>query len=255
MILAIDVGNAYITIGGYNGDERVFVVDTLSDVKHTKYQYMAEFKSLLELHNMPDCEISGAIIASVVPELTKVIADTAKNLWGITPLILGPGVKSGLNIRIENPSQLGADIVAGAVAASAHYPVPCIVCNMGTTTVMSVINAEGVFTGAVIAAGVGTTLDSFTRWTALLPHVTIEAPKNVIGKSTNQSVQSGLVYGAAAMIDGLVLRIEEELGTKAKVVATGKMCNTVIPYCNTEIDIYKYLILDGLKIIYDKNTQ
>lgn len=253
MILTIDIGNSYITIGGYSENSRIFVSDIVSDARRTKYQYMVELKSMMELNGINTSDIRGAIIGSVVPELTPVIFEAVKKLCGIIPLIVGPGIKSGLNIRIENPAQLGADIFAGAVAALAAYSAPCIICNLGTATVMSVINSESIFCGVVIAAGVGTTLDGFTKRTALLPHVNIDAPKNIIGKNSAQSVQSGLIFGTAAMIDGLVTRIENEINSKAKVIATGKMCDKIIKYCNTDIEVYNYLILDGLKIIYDKN--
>lgn len=254
MILTIDIGNSHMTVGGYTNDLCEFVFDLVSDVRRTKDQYMAELKSLMDLHHIDLYSLTGGIIGSVVPELTYVIFDAVKQLCGIEPLVVGPGIKSGLNIRIENPAQLGADIFAGAVAALEKYEPPCIICNLGTATVMSVIDAAGLFCGVIIAAGVGTTLDGFTKRTALLPHVNIDPPKKIIGKNSVQSVQSGLVYGTAAMIDGLVTRIEREIGAKARVIANGNICDTIIPHCDTEIEIYKNLILDGLRMIYEKNS-
>ena len=254
MILTVDIGNSYITIGGYEGDRLAFVSDIVSDPRRTRDQYMVEIKNMMELNGIGTQSPEGAVIGSVVPELTSVIAEAVERLLGTVPIIVGPGIKSGINIRIENPAQLGADIFAGAVAAAEKFGGPCIICNLGTATVMSVLDANKVFQGVVIAAGVGTTQEAFTKYTALLPHVNIDPPKHVIGKNSARSVQSGLVFGTAAMIDGLVKRIEEELGQKARVLATGKICKMIIPYCETDIEVEEYLILDGLKIIYDKNV-
>ena len=223
MILTIDIGNSYITIGGYAGQALVFVSDLVTDLYRTSDQYAIDLQNLTRLKAVDTGNITGAIISSVVPELTEVIQNAVLTLTGITPLVVGPGVKSGLNILIDNPAQLGADTVACAVAALAYYTPPCIICDLGTATVLSVIDQEKRFLGAIIAAGVGTTLDIFTRRTALLPHVNIEKPKKLIGKNTVHSVQSGLVNGTASMIDGLILRIERELDCEAKIIATGKM--------------------------------
>jgi len=255
LILTISIGNSNITIGGYKEAERLFVADIVSEAKRTRDQYMVELKNMIELNDACVSDFEGAIIGSVVPELTPAIYEAVKRLFGFEPLVVGPGIKSGLNIRIENPTQLGADIFAAAVAALEKYKGPLILCNLGTATTMSVINADNIFCGVVIAAGIGTTLDGFTKRTALLPHVNIEAPKSVIGKNSVRSVQSGLVFGTAAMIDGLIDRIEEELGEKTKVIATGKMCKTIAGYCKKEIELYSYMILDGLRILYYKNTE
>ncbi len=253
MVLTISIGNSNITIGGYKGKDLVFVSDIISDARRTKDQYMVDIKSIAGLYDVKTDEIDGAIIGSVVPELTPIVSEAVAKLCKITPVVVGPGIKSGLNIRIENPTQLGADIFAGAVAALDRFSGPIIICNLGTATVMSVINSQNIFSGVIIAAGIGTTLDGFTKRTALLPHVNVDVPKSIIGKNSVQSVQSGLIFGTAAMIDGLIERIEEELGCEAKVIATGKMCKTISDCCKRKIELYEYLILDGLKILYDKN--
>ena len=175
-------------------------------------------------------------------------------LTGVHALVVGPGVKTGLNILIDNPAQLGADIVATAVAAVQKEKLPCIVFDLGTATTVSVIGGHGKFLGVVIAAGVGTTLDMFTSRTALLPHVSIEPPRLVIGKNTVQSMQSGLVYSTASMIDGLADRIERELGQATTLIATGAAAQTIIEQCTHDIRYCPHLLLDGLKLIYDKNN-
>lgn len=255
MILTIDIGNSYITIGGYEQAELVFVSDIVTDLYRTSDQYAVDILNLMRLREMDTGNITGAILSSVVPELTETIQMAVKVLTGITALAVGPGVKSGLNILIDNPAQLGADTVACAVAALEYYKPPCIICDLGTATVLSVIDREKRFLGVIIAAGIGTTLDIFTRRTALLPHVNIDKPKKLIGKNTVHSVQSGLVNGTASMIDGLILRIERELGCEAEIIATGKMTEKVIPYCDRTIHVRDYLLLDGLRLIYERNTK
>lgn len=256
MIITISIGNSNLTIGGYDG-KRIFTAEIQSDAKKTSDQYAAEIKNVTILYGINTAGVDGAIIASVVPKLTAVIDEAVRKLFGIKAMILGPGIKSGLNIRIENPAQLGADMVAASVAAieNRNNDLPCIVCNLGTVTAMGVINSEKMFCGAVIAAGVDTTLDGFTERTSLLPEVTLEPPKSIIGKNSVQSVQSGLIFGTAAMIDGLILKIEKELGRKAKIIATGKMCKYIIPYCETQVEVREHLISDGLYIIYKKNKE
>ncbi|MBE7044196.1 MAG: type III pantothenate kinase [Ruminococcaceae bacterium] len=255
MLLVIEAGNSHITLGGYEGETLVFVSDMLSDARKTRDQYIVAMKELMLLYGVTPEQVDGAIISSVVPELTGTIRDAVSVLCGIPALIVGPGVKSGLHIQIENPAQLGSDIVACAVAALEHYGAPCIVCSLGTATVMSVIDEKSRCCGAVIAAGVGTTQDGFTKRTALLPHVQIEPPKQVVGKNTVTSIQSGLVYGTAAMIDGLIARIREEADCTFRVVATGKMTDKIIPYCKEEIEICDYLLLEGLRLIYQRNQE
>lgn len=253
MILALNIGNSRIMIGGFQEKEILFTAELLSDARRTKDQYAADLKSLMQLKGAEDVIPTGAIISSVVPELTSCIKDAIAELFAIQAMVVGPGIKSGLNLKIENPAQLGADIVAGAVAVSEITSEPAIICNLGTATVMGILGGAKNFLGVVIAAGVDTTLDGFTKRTALLPHVNIDVPKNVIGKNTIQSVQSGLIFGTASMIDGLVRRIEEEAGQKMRIFATGKACDEVIPYCKTNIEVEEHLILEGLRVIYEKN--
>lgn len=253
MILVMEIGNSYITMGGYEQETLVFVSDFLSDPKRTRDQYFIDMKHVLELYGKNSAEFTGGILCSVVPELTEPIRQAVFQLFGFEILVVGPGVKSGLNILIDNPAQLGGDLVACAVGALAHYEAPLILCSLGTTTVLGVIDEKSRFVGAVISAGVGTTLDSFTKRTALLPHVPFACPAHVIGKNSVASIQSGLLYGTAAMIDGLILRIREELGMEVQTIATGKMTKRIIPLCHEPIKVHAYLLLEGLRLIYEKN--
>ncbi len=255
MLFAVDIGNSYITIGGFNGDRLGFVASVVTNPRRTREQYAIDFKEILALHSAEGETVEGAVISSVVPELTDTVRAALKLLFGIDAVIVGPGVKSGLNITIDNPAQLGADIVATSVAALSQFTPPLIICDLGTATAISVIDAKKRFLGVVIAAGVGTTLESFTKTTALLPHVSIEPPAAVIGKNTSASMQAGLIYGTAAMIDGLCDRIEDELGEQATVIATGAMTDKIIPCCRRKITVCDHLLLDGLRCIYEKNIK
>lgn len=255
MLLTVDVGNSYISIGGYEGERLSFVSDIVTDSKKSVDQYAVELKSIMSLHNVIPEGVDGGIISSVVPELTESIAAAIRKICDVECLVVGPGVKSGININIDNPAQLGADTVAEAVAAADKFPCPCIICDLGTATVLGVLDKNKSFSGVIIAAGVGTTAEAFSKNTALLPHVSIDIPKRLVGKNTVNSVQSGLIYGTAAMLDGLTERIERELGEKTCVVATGRMTERIIPYCNRDIIISDYLLFEGLRLIYLKNTQ
>ena len=255
MLITIDIGNSYVSFGGYEGEKLLFVSDIVTDSKKSEDQYAVEFGNIMSLYKIDIEKIDGGIISSVVPELTGVIKGAIKKLCGVDCLVVGPGVKSGINLNIDNPAQLGADTVAEAVAVINKYPCPAIICDLGTATVLAVIDKNKNFNGVIIAAGVGTTSDGFSKKTALLPHVSIEQPKKIIGKNTVSSVQSGLIHGTAAMIDGLILRIERELGEKTTIIATGKMTERIIPHCDRNILISEYLVFEGLRLIYLKNME
>lgn len=255
VLFTIDIGNSYITIGGFAGAELSFVASVVTNPRRTKEQYAIDFKEILALYASESVEVEGAVISSVVPEMTETVMGAVRLLFGIDAMAVGPGVKTGLNITIDNPAQLGADIAATAVAALARFKPPLIICDLGTATAISVIDADKRFLGVVIAAGVGTTLEGFTKTTALLPHVSIEPPVSVVGKNTSASMQSGLVYGTAAMIDGLCDRIENELGESAAVIATGIMTDKIIPCCRRKITVCDHLLLEGLRCIFEKNKR
>lgn len=254
MLLAIDIGNTNITLGAFLDTNLQFTARLATDTRKTADQYAVEIKNLLSLYSLQTEEIEDSIIASVVPAVGKSISRAVSKLCNIVPLMLGPGVKTGLNIKIDDPSQLGADLVAGAVGALDVYNAPCVVIDMGTASTISVLDRNGAFVGGVIAAGVRLTLKALTENTAQLSSIPIEAPKSVIGSNTAECMQSGLVYGAASMIDGLLLRIEKELGEKPTVVATGGLSKEIICHCSSNIIYNENLLLDGLRVIYEKNN-
>ncbi len=253
MLLAVDIGNTNITLGGYKDEKLCFVTRIATDRNMTADQYAVQLDGVIRLYGFDPADVCDAVIASVVPAAGAAISDAVETLTGKAPLTVGPGVKTGLNIKIDNPAQLGADLAAGAVGALGKYPLPCIVIDMGTATTLSALDKDGTFVGGAIAAGIRSTLDALTSHTSQLPSIYIDAPKNIIGKNTVECMQSGLVIGAAAMLDGLVERMEQQLGGKATVVATGGLARTVLSHCKREAIIDDNLLLDGLYKIYLKN--
>lgn len=254
MLLTIDIGNTNITLGAYDSGILVFTARLATEYIKTADQYAAELKDILSLYGQDYSDVEDCIISSVVPAVGRSVSEAVSKLCDIVPLMLGPGVKTGLNIKIDNPAQLGADLVAGAVGAIDEYTMPCVIIDMGTASTISVLDRSGAFLGGAIAAGVRLTLKALAENTAQLPSISIEAPSAVIGSNTVECMQSGLVYGTAAMLDGLLDKIEEELGETPTVVATGGMSKEIIPHCRRNIIYNENLLLDGLRIIYEKNN-
>ncbi len=254
MLLAIDIGNTNITLGAYDSNILEFTARLATEPKKTSDQYAVEIKMLLQLYGIETEEIEDAIIASVVPTVAKSVSNAVSKLCHIVPLMLGPGVKTGLNIKIDNPAQLGADLVAGAVGALDAYTMPCVVIDMGTATTLTVLDRSGALLGGAIAAGVRLTLKALTENTAQLTSIPIEAPASVIGTNTTACMQSGLVYGTAAMLDGLLEHIELELGEAPTLVATGGLSKEIIEHCKRNIIYNENLLLEGLRVIYEKNN-
>lgn len=253
MLLAIDIGNTNITLGAYNDNILSFTARLSTDLRLTADQYAIQIRDIMALYEQDFRDIEDCIISSVVPQVGASISRAVSNLCNITPLIVGPGVKTGLNIKIDNPAQLGADLVVGAVGAISEYTLPCIVIDMGTASTVSVIDRNGMFLGGCIAAGVKLTLKALFENTSQLPSIDITAPQSVIGTNTVDCMKSGLVFGTAAMLDGLIDRIEDELGEIPTVVATGGLSKEIIVHCRRNIIYNENLLLDGLREIYEKN--
>lgn len=253
MLLTLDLGNTNITIGVFDGENLVCECRLATNRSRTEDQYAVELLSILQLHNVDPNGIDGAILSSVVPGLDAVLCDAVERIVGQQPLQVGPGIKTGINIRIDNPAQLGADLLVGAVAAVKKYGAPCIVWDLGTATTVSAIDETGAFRGGAIMPGVSTSLDSLISNASLLQRVHIKAPARAIGTNTGDSLRSGAVYGTAAMMDGMIDRIEQELGTTATVVVTGGLGREIAGVCRRETVYDGRLLLDGLRFIYDKN--
>jgi len=256
MLLTIDIGNTNITIGAYNSDELVFVSRIATDRSKTPDQYAIDFKQIFALYNTQQNSFQGAAISSVVPELSSSLSEAVKKVTGCKPMILGPGIKTGMNILIDNPAQLGADLLAGCVGAAALYPLPCLVVDLGTASKISVIDKNGAFCGCTITPGIGISLDALSARTSQLPSISLKTPAKAIGKNTIDSMQSGTVFGYAAMIDGLCEKLEEELGEKVmSTVATGGLAKDLIKSCKRDIAYNGELIHYGLKVLYEKNKK
>lgn len=253
MILAIDIGNTNIVIGGFEGNNIKFTERLSTNHKATELEYAILFKNVLEIYSVDTEEIDGGIISSVVPSLTNVIKHAMNKLSGSNILVIGPGIKTGLSILTDNPAQLGADLVVDAVACINEYPLPAMIFDMGTATTISVVDKNKNYLGTVIIPGVEVSLNSLVGGTSQLPKISLEPPKNIIGKNTVDSMKSGIIYSTAASIDGLIEKIEEEMGETLTVVATGGLAPTIIPICKRDIILDDELLLKGLAIIYNKN--
>ncbi|MCQ2450783.1 MAG: type III pantothenate kinase [Clostridia bacterium] len=253
MLLAVDIGNTNITLGAFDGDILLFTARLATDKRLTSDQYSYEIKNILSLHDKKLSDVEDCIIASVVPNVENSICKALTNVCPVVPLCVGPGIKTGLNIKIDNPAQLGADLVAGAVGAISEYTLPCIIIDMGTATTIFAVDKDGGFIGGAICAGVWLTLNALCENTAQLPSTKIVAPHSVIGTNTSDCMKSGLVFGTASMIDGIVKRITEELGSPCSVVATGGLAKEIIKYCDSDIIYNEHLLLNGLRTIYEKN--
>lgn len=253
MILAIDVGNTNIVIGCMNEKEIFFIERISTNRTKTELEYAVDIRTVLDIYKIRPDAIDGCIISSVVPPITNTLKLAVEKCCGHSPLILGPGLKTGLNIKLDNPTEMGADRVADAVAAMNEYPLPVVIVDMGTATTISVIDKNRQFIGGMIMPGIRVSLDALASRASQLNGVSIEEPKRIIGKNTIDCMKSGLIYGNASAIDGLLERIEEELGEPISIVATGGLCQRVIPHCKHDITIDGNLLLKGLRIIYNKN--
>ncbi len=251
MILAVDVGNTNIVLGVLDGDEIVVNGRLSTNIYETEEEYAIKLKSFLSIYGFP--QIDGAIISSVVPPLIGTLKKAIKIITGVSAMVVGPGIKTGLSIKIDDPSQLGADLAVGAVAAKAKYPCPIIIFDLGTATTGTVVDKEGNFIGGFIANGVMASLNALSSKTALLPQIDLTAPKKIIGTNSIDCMKSGAVIGTAAMLDGFIDRYEEELGEKASVVITGGLSKAIAKNCRHEVNFEENLLINGLKIIYDKN--
>ena len=253
MLLAIDIGNTNISLGCIQDNNILFEARIATDQSRTSDQYGTEILTMLGAFGVKKEEITDCIIASVVPPVFNSVRTGVIKVIGKQPMVVGPGLKTGLNIRVDIPSQVGSDRIVIAVAALAEYEAPLILLDLGTATTIDVVEPGNTYVGGIIAPGVKISSDALTNRAAMLPGISLDKPKSVIGKNTVDCMRSGMMYGTAAMIDGLVDRIEEELGYRATLVATGGMAQFVTPLCKREIILEKDLLLKGLNLIYKKN--
>lgn len=256
MLLAIDIGNSNVVFGCLNEENKVVrQFRMVTDLKKTEDEYAAGMKTILEFNDLSCENIEGAIISSVVPPLTEIFRTAVEKFIGVRALVLGAGLKTGLNIMIEDPGSLGADLVAASVAAMAEYPLPVIVFDMGTATTITVVDKGNKYIGGAIVPGVALSMNALSSGTSLLQKVPIEAPKKCINTTARESMQSGAVFGTASLLDGMIDRFEQELGCKASLVATGGLSEKIVPHCRHTIAYDADLLLRGLAMIYRKNRR
>lgn len=254
MILAVDVGNTNIVIGCCKENKIEFVERLSTDPNATVLEYAISFKNVLELYGISQEDIDGAIISSVVPSVTLTIKSAIKKIVNVDSMVIGPGLKTGVNITLDNPAQLGSDLVVDAAAGIAEYPLPLIIFDMGTATTVSVIDENKNYLGGMIIPGVNVSLNAMISQTSQLPRISLEPPKRIIGKNTIECMKSGILYSTAASLDGIIDRVESELGKKATVIATGGLAGSIIPHCTKKIILDDELLLKGLIVIYNKNA-
>lgn len=255
MILAVDIGNSNIVLGCIEDRKIEKEARIATDIVKTSDQYCVELKSILDLLCVDIQRIEGAIISSVVPPVLNSFKTAIIKLTGKVPLVVGPGIKTGLNILLDNPAIAGGDLIVAAVAALAEYKPPLLIIDMGTATTITAIDSKGNYLGGCICPGVKISAEALSSKTAQLPAISLEAPKKAIGRNTIDSMRSGLMMGSAAMLDGMIERMEQELGQKTTVIATGGIARFVLPMCNREILYDKDLLLKGLTLLYENNKK
>ena len=253
MILVVDVGNTNTVLGVWDKKELVCSGRLSTNMYETEIEYAMKLKTFLDLNGVG--EITGGVISSVVPALVRTIKKAVKLVCGAQLLVVGPGIKTGLNIKLDNPAEMGADLVAGDVAVINKYKLPAVIFDIGTATTASVIDKTGAHLGGAIMCGVKTAINALSKGTAQLPQIDISAPANVIGSNTIDAMKCGSVIGTAAMIEGMVERFEQALGEKATVVITGGLGSAVAKAIRTPVIVDDNLLLDGLRIIYEKNQK
>ncbi len=253
MILAIDVGNTNIVLGGMRDGKQIFSARIASDRSKTADQYAIDIQGVLKLYDIRPDEIEGGILSSVVPYLQSVIPQAVKILTGVDLMIVGPGIKTGLNIRTDNPASVGSDLIVAAVAARAKYKTPIAIVDMGTATTLSLVAHDNEYMGGMIIPGLWTSMNALSANAAQLPYIDLVGPAKLIGTNTVDCMRSGAINGTAAMLDGLLDRLEEELGEPVTAVITGGLSGVIAPVCRRRFHLEPDILIDGLMILYEKN--
>ncbi len=253
MLLAIDIGNTNIVLGCLDGKKILFTERLSTDHQKTAAEYAILFRSVLTLNHVKPEDVSGTMISSVVPPITALMKKAVNKFTDTPVMVVGPGVKTGLNILMDNPAQVGSDLIVAAVAGIEEYTCPLIIIDMGTATTISVVDEHRNYIGGMILPGVRVSLDSLSTRTSQLPRISLDPPKKLLGKNTIDCMKSGILYGNASCIDGMIDRIQEELGCEAAAIATGGLAESIVPLCRHEVIVDDELLLKGLRIIYEKN--
>ena len=253
MLLVVDVGNTQTHFGTYRGDVLVEHWRFATVRESTADELGAALRNLLELRGVQPGDLDASIVSSTVPQLEPEWVSMAERYLDHEMLAVGPGLKTGMAIRIDNPRELGADRLVNAVAAHARLGGPCIAVDFGTAVNYDVVSGEGEYVGGIIAPGVEISLDALTSRGAKLPRIDLVAPRSAIGKGTVDAIRSGIIYGFAAQVDGIVGRIREELGYQAPTIATGGLARHIVPFTTTIGEVDDLLTLAGLKLLYEYN--
>ncbi|MEE3333885.1 MAG: type III pantothenate kinase [Ruminococcus sp.] len=254
MLLCTDVGNTHIKFALYEGKKQLVKFKFSTNPGKTEDEFAAELHVTFNINGYDPKDIKGSIISSVVPRITEALCKAIRKIAGVNTLVLGPGVKSGLDLRIDNPATLGTDLLAMCVAAKEMYPCPSIIIGLGTATTIVYLDSQKRYCGGTISPGVSISLDALTNNGALLPSVDLNPPKKVIGTNTEDCIRSGLIIGTACMLDGMIERFNEEKEKAKTVIATGGLAQSIVKNCKCDIIINDDLILDGLRIIFWKNS-
>lgn len=254
MILTIDVGNTNIVFGCVEGDEIISRSRMATNQNDLSNDYALKMRQFFDFEAIDYTNFEGAILSSVVPQLNRSISTAVKKLTGLSCIVVGAGIKTGMNVRIDDPGTVAGDLITGAVAAATLYTPPLLVVDMGTATTIVAIDRDGAYVGGAIIPGVNLSYSALSSGTSLLPSIAIEAPKRCISTNTVDCMKSGAVYGTAAMVDGMIERMEAELSEKVTVVATGGIAGCIVPYCKRKIEYEPDLLLKGLAILYRKNA-
>ena len=253
MILTLDTGNSNIKIGIYDGDARIQYARLATDMRKTSDEYGLQIEGIFQYAGLSRRQVDGVIISSVVPPVTRALQGAARLLTGREPLVVGENVRCRIPVMIRHPETLGADLLTAAVGALDLYRPPLLLIDMGTATTISVLDAQGAFRGGAILPGANLALSALAGGTALLPDIPLAVPEKAIGTDTLGCMQSGCVLGSALLLDGMIDRMESELGCRTTVVATGGIAPVIAPACRHEMHMAADLILRGLAVLYEQN--
>jgi len=255
MILTIDVGNTNVVLGCVEDGVVVSRSRLATNTSDLPNDYAMKMRQSFAFDSIDYHEFEGAILSSVVPQVNRAIRSAVRKLTGLECIIVGAGIKTGVNVKIDDPGTLAGDLITGTVGALSMYKPPIIIVDMGTATTIVAVDKDGAYIGGAIVPGVNLSFEALSQGTSLLPNISIEAPRKCIATNTVDSMKSGAVFGTAAMIDGMIERMEAELGQPATVIATGGLSGGIIPYCKHEIKHEPDLLLKGLAILYQKNAK